>query len=133
VFQQLEVDYALGRPNARFYRTDLKVAPIVRLYGVTEKGAPLRPCWQLGNCRDSATGSSDLDCQPGWVCLSAAMLAQCAVTCQSSYIGCRAGNSVCVFVHGFEPYFYVEAPLQQWTPDDSEELCKLLNVSRPLG
>ncbi|GAB4815412.1 hypothetical protein N2152v2_002458 [Parachlorella kessleri] len=74
VFQQLEVDYTLGRPNLRFYKTDLKVVPIVRLYGVTEKG-----------------------------------------------------NSVCVFVHGFEPYFYVESPLPQWTPDDSEELCKLLN------
>ena len=45
------------------------------------------------------------------------------------FIHGTAGNSVCVFVHGFEPYFYVEAPLPQWTPDDSEELCKLLNVS----
>lgn len=44
-----------------------------------------------------------------------------------------AGNSVCVFVHGFEPYFYVEAPTQQWTPDDSEELAKRLNVSQGAG
>ncbi|UPQ97335.1 catalytic subunit of DNA polymerase delta [Chloropicon primus] len=30
----------------------------------------------------------------------------------------RSGNSVCAFVHGFEPYFYVELPGSGFTPDD---------------
>lgn len=41
----------------------------------------------------------------------------------------EAGSSVCVFVHGFEPYFFAEAP-QGFSPDDcaplAEELNKLL-------
>lgn len=39
------------------------------------------------------------------------------------------GNSVCVFVHGFEPYFYVEAPTATFSPDDCQALADLLNVS----
>ena len=39
----------------------------------------------------------------------------------------RAGNSVCAFIHGFEPYFYVEAPMG-FGPDDVESLCRELNV-----
>eukprot|EP00887_Chlorella_sp_A99_P006196 scaffold3.g6196.t1 len=38
----------------------------------------------------------------------------------------RAGNSVCAFVHGFEPYFYVEAP-PRFTPDDCATLQWELN------
>lgn len=40
-----------------------------------------------------------------------------------------AGNSVCVFVHGFEPYFYVEAPCASFSPDDCAPLAETLNVS----
>lgn len=29
----------------------------------------------------------------------------------------EAGNSLAVFVHGFEPYFYVECPVA-WGPDE---------------
>ena len=39
-----------------------------------------------------------------------------------------AGNSVCAFVHGFEPYFYVEAP-PAFGPDDCDSLRAQLNVS----
>ncbi len=38
-----------------------------------------------------------------------------------------AGNSVCAFVHGFEPYFYVEAP-PAFGPDDCDSLRSQLNV-----
>ncbi|CAL8467309.1 g6846 [Coccomyxa elongata] len=40
------------------------------------------------------------------------------------------GNSVCTFVHGFEPYFYIEAP-RGFGPDDCDSLCAQLN--RMLG
>ena len=30
----------------------------------------------------------------------------------------RKGNSVCAFIHGFEPYFYVGLPARGFTPDD---------------
>jgi DNA polymerase delta subunit 1 len=36
------------------------------------------------------------------------------------------GCSVAVFVHGFEPYFYVEKP-RDWGPEDVEELKRALN------
>lgn len=55
-FQQLEVDYCTGRPDASFAspsQRSLSQVPILRMYGVT-----------------------------------------------------GAGNSVCAFVHGFEPYFF---------------------------
>jgi len=38
VFQQIEVDYSSGPPNATYYQTDLKEVPIVRMYGVNELG-----------------------------------------------------------------------------------------------
>jgi hypothetical protein len=38
------------------------------------------------------------------------------------------GNSVCAFVHGFEPYFYVEAPTAAFSPDDCTSLVETLNV-----
>lgn len=41
----------------------------------------------------------------------------------------KAGNSVCVFVHGFEPYFYVEAPTPTFGPDDCTNLQEVLNVA----
>lgn len=39
-----------------------------------------------------------------------------------------AGNSVCLFVHGFEPYIYVEAPTRDFGPDDCESLRQHVNV-----
>ncbi|DBB04055.1 TPA: DNA polymerase delta catalytic subunit [Trebouxia sp. C0004] len=38
----------------------------------------------------------------------------------------ESGNSVCAFVHGFEPYFYVEAP-PAFGPDDCDSLRAQLN------
>lgn len=38
VFQQLELDYAMGPPHP-LARTDLGVTPIIRMFGVTEAGA----------------------------------------------------------------------------------------------
>lgn len=38
VFQQMEVDYIIGRPNKDVHLTDLAEVPIIRMYGVTESG-----------------------------------------------------------------------------------------------
>lgn len=38
-----------------------------------------------------------------------------------------AGNSVCAFVHGFQPYFYIDAP-RGFGPDDCDALSSQLNV-----
>lgn len=43
------------------------------------------------------------------------------------HAGCGTGNSVCTYVHGFEPYFYIEAP-RSFGPDDCDSLCAQLNV-----
>ena len=40
-----------------------------------------------------------------------------------------SGASVAAFVHGFDPYFYVEAP-PGFGPDDCDGLCRSLNVSQ---
>ena len=40
----------------------------------------------------------------------------------------RAGNSVVVFVHGFQPYFYIEKP-RHWSGEECEGLVGELNVS----
>ena len=40
----------------------------------------------------------------------------------------EAGNSVAAFVHGFEPYFFVEAPSAVFSPDDCQALAAELNV-----
>lgn len=37
------------------------------------------------------------------------------------------GNSVCVFVHGFEPYFYIEKP-PAMSHEDIETMTQMLNV-----
>jgi DNA polymerase delta subunit 1 len=39
----------------------------------------------------------------------------------------RKGNSVCAFIHGFEPYFYVEMP-SGFTPDDVDAFRKTLET-----
>ena len=45
----------------------------------------------------------------------------------------EGGSSVAAFVHGFEPYFYVEAPSPSFSPDDCQALAAELNVSGSLG
>ncbi|PSC71316.1 DNA polymerase delta catalytic subunit [Micractinium conductrix] len=40
----------------------------------------------------------------------------------------EGGSSVAAFVHGFEPYFYAEAPSQTFTPDDCQALAGELNM-----
>ena len=37
---------------------------------------------------------------------------------------------MCAFVHGFEPYFYIESPLD-FSADDCDSLRSLLDVSPP--
>ena len=39
---------------------------------------------------------------------------------------------MCAFVHGFQPYFYIEAP-RGFGPDDCDSLCSQLNVRTPSG
>lgn len=39
VFQQLELDYAMGPPHHPYSRSDLSVTPIIRMFGITEDGA----------------------------------------------------------------------------------------------
>lgn len=34
---------------------------------------------------------------------------------------------MCVFVHGFEPYFYADCPAE-FTPECCAELCRVLQV-----
>ncbi|KAI8471465.1 MAG: DNA polymerase delta subunit one [Monoraphidium minutum] len=72
VFQQLEVDYTVGKPRKDVWPTNAQLVPVVRMYGVND-----------------------------------------------------AGNSVCVFVHGFEPYFFCECP-PHWVPEHYEELLAAL-------
>ena len=45
----------------------------------------------------------------------------------------QGGSSVSAFVHGFEPYFYVEAPSPSFSPDDCQALVGELNVSPGRG
>ncbi|KAL4435029.1 hypothetical protein ABPG77_003854 [Micractinium sp. CCAP 211/92] len=40
----------------------------------------------------------------------------------------EGGSSVAAFVHGFEPYFYVEAPSPSFSPDDCQALAAELNA-----
>ena len=72
----------MGPPHPRFYApgADLREAPVLRLYGVTE-----------------------------------------------------GGSSCAAFVHGFEPYFYVEAPTPSFSPDDCAALAGELNVRAACG
>eukprot|EP00873_Tetraselmis_striata_P017869 jgi/Tetstr1/438133/TSEL_002859.t1 len=37
------------------------------------------------------------------------------------------GNSVAIFVHGFEPYFYIESPTPDFGPDDCAQMMQELN------
>ena len=43
----------------------------------------------------------------------------------------EGGSSVAAFVHGFEPYFYAEAPTPTFSPDDCQALTGELNVGGP--
>ncbi len=38
------------------------------------------------------------------------------------------GNSVCTFVHGFEPYIYIESPTRDFGPDECRSLQHHINV-----
>jgi len=38
IFQQFEVDYTVSNPNPAFYQSELKEAPILRMFGVNESG-----------------------------------------------------------------------------------------------
>jgi hypothetical protein len=46
-FQQLEVDYCAGKPDAKYRspsQEGLTTVPVVRMYGVTDEGAdPVKP------------------------------------------------------------------------------------------
>ncbi|CAG9466535.1 unnamed protein product [Pedinophyceae sp. YPF-701] len=75
-FQQIEIDYILGKPRRGMTRPDApnSVASI-RMFGVN-----------------------------------------------------ATGNSVCLYVHGFEPYFYVEAPYPGFGPDECETFRNTMNT-----
>lgn len=49
-------------------------------------------------------------------------------TCTSWSHHAATGHSVCAFVHGFEPYFLIEAPDRRFSLDDCEALRVALNV-----
>lgn len=116
VFQQLEIDYTSAPSNRRFYGEQLKEAPILRMFGVTEHG---NAWWApsclilllLGGASVEAVGSGRLHHRAG--------------PCMPRFL---AGNSVCTFVHGFEPYFYVECPRSTFSPDDCRSLKELFDV-----
>jgi hypothetical protein len=38
------------------------------------------------------------------------------------------GNSVAMYVQGFEPYFYIESPMPDFGPDDCDQMTQELNV-----
>lgn len=110
IFQQFEVDYSSGKPNTRYYKSDLQEAPVLRMFGVNENGE----CYLLL--------PSSINCI--W-----APNRQAVVEDNDIHdFSCFVGNSVCVFVHGFEPYFYVEAPTSNFSPDDCVSLADTLNV-----
>jgi hypothetical protein len=46
------------------------------------------------------------------------------------FVSLVAGNSVCVYVHGFEPYFYIPLP-QGYNPDDREIYIREMDVRYP--
>eukprot|EP00899_Mesostigma_viride_P005512 jgi/Mesvir1/14962/Mv14630-RA.2 len=77
VFQQLEIDYIIGKPDAEYLPSfpSRAQAPILRVFGVTEEG-----------------------------------------------------NSVCAFVHGFLPYFYIAMP-RGFQPDHCESFRNSLNAA----
>ena len=135
-FQQLEVDYYIGTPNQSVHPTDLQETPIVRMYGVTENGEAqdkLSLCLSSGHALQCTAHCSE-------VCMAKPytppiMTDKAHQYCYSRHIHALlegeppayAGNSVCAFVHGFQPYFYIEAP-RGFGPDDCDALCSQLNV-----
>ena len=64
IFQQVELDYTIQKPNPIYDKSQCREVPVVRIYGVTKEG-----------------------------------------------------NSVTAFVHGFEPYFFIEAPSESFGYD----------------
>lgn len=41
------------------------------------------------------------------------------------------GNSIAVFIRGFQSYFYIEAPSPDFGPDECDQLCQELDVGCP--
>jgi DNA polymerase delta subunit 1 len=119
LFQQLEVDFSSGPPNKAYYKTDLREAPVLRMYGVNKLGA--RPPAGRRRRRPQIARAAGAACS---------LLPTNGDSPLCSPLAC-AGNSCCVFIHGFEPYFYVEAP-PTFSPDDCAPLTDTLNVrARP--
>ena len=119
VFQQLETDCLVSAPNKAVHQTDLHEVPVIRMFGVNEEGESALP----------AAG-----CEPAPAVILHPCCSNMAKTCRTVNPAHRPtslvmwpGNSVCTFVHGFEPYFYIEAPMG-FGPDDCEPLQSLLNV-----
>lgn len=50
IFQQFEVDYTVSTPNSVFYQSQLKEAPIVRMFGVNESGVLRLLSFDFRNC-----------------------------------------------------------------------------------
>ena len=131
------MDYYIGTPNQSVHPTDLHETPIVRMYGVTENGEVPK---MYSLCVRHQGMPSTPQHTDSAVCLAKPytpliMTDKAHPYCFSRHIDALlegeppafAGNSVCAFVHGFQPYFYIEAP-RGFGPDDCDALCSQLNV-----
>lgn len=70
VFQQLEVDNYSGSPNQTFYKTDLKEAPVLRMYGVNELGKSSAATTPLDPCSNSSRRACTCKCSSSLLLLN---------------------------------------------------------------
>lgn len=94
----------------------------VRRQPVTVQSAIAATSGFNSRCQYTAAAATAAAC----ACISLLLTAPCHCNCCACCP--QSGNSVCVFVHGFEPYFYCDCP-PMWTPEDCQELCNSLRVS----
>ena len=150
VFQQLEVDYYLE--HSKFEGNTLIPDQSRVRTASTATAAPTANAAEL-------VGRRSLAWQPFWACMSGRACRQHAPLCQACrhthtmphlhvrpslaplkqvwpvvrmFGVTKAGNSVCAYVHNFEPYFYIERP-NGWGEEHLHALQEQLNVRRDGG